>query len=39
MAEQIETQIREAIPNSAVVTHVEPIDNPLSMQDVDLLYE
>ena len=39
VAEQIETQMREAIPNSAVVTHVEPIDNPLSMQDVDLLYE
>jgi cation diffusion facilitator family transporter len=33
LADQIENQVREAIPNSNIVTHIEPADDPLSLQD------
>jgi cation diffusion facilitator family transporter len=38
LAEQIETQVREALPNSAIVTHVEPVEDPLSLEDGDLAF-
>ena len=36
IAEQIETKIVEAIPHSNVVTHVEPIEDPVSQRDINL---
>jgi cation diffusion facilitator family transporter len=35
VAEQVEGQMRAALPNIAVDTHVEPIEDPLSMDDGD----
>lgn len=39
LAEQIETQVRESLPNIAIITHVEPVEDPLSMADADLNFE
>jgi cation diffusion facilitator family transporter len=36
LADKIETQIREAVPNSNIVTHIEPAENPISMEDASL---
>jgi cation diffusion facilitator family transporter len=36
LADQIENQVREAIPNSNIVTHIEPANDPLSLQDASL---
>lgn len=36
LAEQIEIQVHQAVPNSNLVTHVEPIDDPVSEADVYL---
>jgi cation diffusion facilitator family transporter len=36
LLEQIEENIRAAIPNSTVFTHLEPIEDPLSWQDTEL---
>jgi cation diffusion facilitator family transporter len=36
LAEQIETQIIHAIPNSNIATHIEPAGDPISMQDMNL---
>ena len=36
LADQIETQIRTAIPNANIVTHIEPAEDPLSLQDADI---
>jgi divalent metal cation (Fe/Co/Zn/Cd) transporter len=33
LAEQIETRVMEKISNSNIVTHVEPIGDPTSMND------
>lgn len=33
LAHQIEIQIEDAIPNTSAVTHIEPADDPLSMDD------
>jgi cation diffusion facilitator family transporter len=33
LLEQIEDEIREAIPNSTVFTHLEPIEDPVSWAD------
>lgn len=33
LVEQIESQIREALPDTSVITHVEPIEDPRSWQD------
>ncbi len=33
LADQIETQVRDTIPNSHIVTHIEPANDPLSLQD------
>jgi cation diffusion facilitator family transporter len=36
VAEQVETEILRAIPNSNMVTHVEPIDEAASLEDIAL---
>lgn len=36
LAEKIEVEVRKAIPNSNIATHIEPIDDPISMQDANL---
>jgi cation diffusion facilitator family transporter len=36
IAEQIETQVIKAIPNSNIVTHIEPAGDPISLQDIDI---
>jgi cation diffusion facilitator family transporter len=34
LAEQIEAEIAEALPDASVTTHIEPIDDPASFDDV-----
>ena len=36
LAEQVEQQVREAIPNSNIVTHLEPFGDPISLEDADV---
>ncbi len=36
VAEQVETEIIKAIPFSNIATHIEPIEDPLSEQDIHL---
>ena len=36
LVERIEAQIREKLPNAAVLIHLEPIEDPASWADVDL---
>jgi cation diffusion facilitator family transporter len=36
MLERIEERIREAVPDSTVFTHLEPIEDPISFQDTEL---
>jgi cation diffusion facilitator family transporter len=36
LAEQVESEIMRAIPNSNIATHVEPIEDPASLADADL---
>lgn len=36
LAEQVERQVIEAIPNANIVTHIEPVEDPLSLQDASL---
>lgn len=36
LAEQVENQVIQAIPNANMVTHVEPIEDPISMQDAGI---
>jgi cation diffusion facilitator family transporter len=36
IAEQIETQVTRAIPLSNIATHIEPIEDPVSLQDANL---
>lgn len=38
LADQIENQVRDTIPNSNIVTHTEPANDPLSLQDASLDY-
>jgi cation diffusion facilitator family transporter len=33
LAEQVERQVLAAIPNTNIVTHIEPIEDPISMED------
>ena len=37
VADEIEDKIRVALPGSAVLTHLEPIEDPASYQDQDLI--
>ncbi len=36
LAEQVETQVLETITNANIVTHIEPIEDPLSMEDANI---
>jgi cation diffusion facilitator family transporter len=36
LLEEIEEQVREAVPNSVVDTHLEPIEDPVSWEDTRL---
>ncbi len=36
LLEQIEAEIRQALPNATVFTHLEPIEDPVSQQDTGL---
>ena len=36
LAEAVEKQVREAIPNSNIVTHLEPFGDPISLEDADV---
>jgi cation diffusion facilitator family transporter len=36
LLEQIEADVRRAVPNSTVFTHLEPLDDPVSWQDTQL---
>ena len=36
LAEQVETEIIKAIPLSNIATHIEPVEDPLSEQDIHL---
>jgi len=33
LAEQVEIEVCETVPNSNIVTHLEPVDDPISLQD------
>ena len=36
LAEQVENEVIKIIPNSNIVTHIEPVEDPISLQDADL---
>jgi hypothetical protein len=36
LLEEIEEEVRGAVPNSSVFTHLEPIEDPASFADVHL---
>jgi cation diffusion facilitator family transporter len=36
LAEKVERQVIETIPNANIVTHIEPIEDPLSMVDASI---
>lgn len=36
LSEQLEAEIRSLIPNSSVFTHIEPVEDPLSVEDMTL---
>lgn len=36
LAEEVESQIRKSVPNISVFTHVEPLEDPASMEDTNL---
>lgn len=36
MVEDIESEIRQALPGSNVITHLEPIEDPLSFEDIGI---
>ena len=36
LLERMEEQVREAVPNSTVFTHLEPIEDPVSWEDTHL---
>lgn len=36
LAERVEVEVSRAIPNSNIVTHVEPVEDPISMQDAHI---
>jgi len=36
LAENVEVAVRKAIPNSNIATHIEPVEDPISLQDANL---
>lgn len=37
LAEQIDREIREKLPNFTVFTHIEPVEDPASQEDINLI--
>jgi cation diffusion facilitator family transporter len=37
LAEQVEIEVCRAIPNSNIVTHIEPVEDPVSLHDASLV--
>jgi len=33
LAEQVEIEVCETVPNSNIVTHLEPVEDPISLDD------
>jgi divalent metal cation (Fe/Co/Zn/Cd) transporter len=36
LAEQVETRIRAELPNASIATHIEPVEDPASLDDESL---
>ena len=36
VAEQVESEVRGAVPNSNIVTHIEPVEDPISLEDAPI---
>lgn len=36
LVDQIEEDIRQALPNTNIITHLEPLDDPASFEDIEL---
>jgi divalent metal cation (Fe/Co/Zn/Cd) transporter len=36
LVEDLEGEIRQALPHASVLTHLEPLDDPVAQDDVDL---
>ncbi len=36
LSERLEADIRKAVPNTSVFTHMEPIDDPAAQRDIAL---
>ncbi len=36
LAEQVESEVRGAVPNSNIVTHIEPVEDPISLEDASI---
>lgn len=36
LAEQMESEIRAALPRTTVITHLEPLEDPVSLEDISL---
>jgi cation diffusion facilitator family transporter len=36
LAERVEVEVEKAIPNSNIATHIEPVEDPISMEDANL---
>jgi len=36
LAERVEVEVEKAIPNSNIATHLEPVEDPISMEDANL---
>ena len=36
VADEIETRVKKSVPNTSIVTHIEPVEDPKSMQDTVL---
>jgi cation diffusion facilitator family transporter len=36
LLEDIEAEIRKALPGASVITHLEPVEDPLSFQDIEI---
>lgn len=36
LSEQIEAEIRQVVPRATILTHIEPLEDPISMKDIKL---
>ena len=36
LAEQVEQQVLSTLPNTNIVTHIEPVEDPISLEDAPL---